>query len=521
MNTRTIGKILGAAGLVLLLSSGFTWLVTSGSAALAGAKVASGVVLIGFFFFTNWEGMGQFASRRSSAFVVSSVVMTVAVLAGLSALNYVAAKKNKTWDLTSKKIYTLAPQTSGALKDLKEKVKAIGFLASKDPAYEPLENLLRRYADEAPETFEYVFKDPMKHPDLTAKYNVKQGASTVVLVRGEGEKQTQTSLNIISEQELTNALLKLNSGGEQKVCFVQGHGEYPLDAQPGQQPGTAVSELKQSLAQEGYTAEPLNLAGQSEVPRDCGLLVIAGSRGSYTDPEVQSVEQYLSEGGRLAYFAELGSEPGLGKLLARYAIEVDPGLVADLKFANRSPFHVISPFFSEHEIGKLLKGLQMNILLPTVRGLSILHTPESEGATATPVLTSSPYAWVESTPDDQPEPNEGEKAGQIPLVVASTRNTASVPNKRFDEGRVVVFGDSELLVDVNWGYEPNRNLVLNALAWTGSQVNKVTIRPPDRDISTIDIDEQTMGQLRFFATDLLPLSLLMVGLGIWIARRNQ
>ena len=519
MNTRTIGKILGAAGLVLLLSSGFTWLITSGSAALAGAKAASGAVLIGFFFFTNWEGMGQFASRRSSAFVVSSVLMTVAVLAGLSALNYVAAKKNKTWDLTSKKIYTLAPQTQTALKDLKEKVKAIGFLASKDPAYEPLENLLRRYADEAPEKFEYAFKDPMKHPDLTAKYNVKQGASTVVLVRGDGEQQTQTSLNIISEQELTNALLKLNAGGEQRVCVVAGHGEYPLEPQPGQ--GASLSELKQSLAQEGYTAQSLNLAGQQEVPRDCGLVLVAGSRGAFAEPEVATLQKYLSEGGRLAYFAEMNAEPGLDKLLASHGIQVDPGIVADLRFANRSPYNVVSPFFSEHEIGKLLKGLQMNVLLPTARALSVLHTPESEGATATPVLTTSPYAWVESTPNDEPSPDEGEKAGQLPLVVASTRNTASAPNKRFDEARVVVFGDSELLVDANWGYEPNRNLVLNALAWTSSQVNKVTIRPPDRDISTIDIDEQTMGQLRFFATDLLPLSLLMVGLGIWIARRNQ
>ncbi|MBM4379982.1 MAG: GldG family protein [Deltaproteobacteria bacterium] len=520
MNTRTIGKILGAAGLVLLLSSGFTWLITSGSAALAGAKAASGVVLIGIFFFTNWEGMGQFASKRSSLFVLSSAVMTLSVLAGLSAINYVAAKKNKAWDLTSKKIYTLAPQTQTALKDLKEKVKAIGFLAAKDPAYEPLENLLQRYADETPERFEYAFKDPMKHPDLTAKYNVKQGASTVVLVRGEGEMQTQTSLNIISEQELTNALLKLNAGGEQKVCVVAGHGEFPLEPQPGQ-PGTSLSELKQSLAQEGYTTEALNLAGQQEVPRDCGLVVVAGSRGAFAEPEVATLQKFLAEGGRLAYFAEMNAEPGLDKLLATYGIQVDPGIVADLRFANRSPYHVVSPFFSEHEVGKLLKGLQMNILLPTVRGLSVLHTPEAEGATATPVLTSSPYAWVESTPNDEPEPNEGEKAGQLPLVVASTRNTASAPNKRFDEGRVVVFGDSELLVDANWGYEPNRNLVMNALAWTSTQVNKVTIRPPDRDISTIDIDDQTMGQLRFFATDLLPLSLLMVGLGIWIARRNQ
>ena len=85
----------------------------------------------------------------------------------------------------------------------------------------------------------------------------------------------------------------------------------------------------------------------------------------------------------------------------------------------------------------------------------------------------------------------------------------------------MVFGDSDILTDNNWGYEPNRNLVMNAVAWATNQVAKVTIRPPDRDISTIDIDDKTMGFVRFYAMDLAPLSVLIVGLSIWISRRNK
>jgi ABC-type uncharacterized transport system involved in gliding motility auxiliary subunit len=109
----------------------------------------------------------------------------------------------------------------------------------------------------------------------------------------------------------------------------------------------------------------------------------------------------------------------------------------------------------------------------------------------------------------------------MPIVVATTRDTKAAANKRFDEARVLVIGDSEILVNALWGHEANRNLVMNGIAWTAAQSQKITIRPPDRDISTIDINEATMTNIRFASMDLLPLLLIATGLVIWLARRNQ
>ena len=49
----------------------------------------------------------------------------------------------------------------------------------------------------------------------------------------------------------------------------------------------------------------------------------------------------------------------------------------------------------------------------------------------------------------------------------------------------------------------------------------MTIRPPDRDISTIDLDADMLSRIRLVATDLLPLTWLVVGLAIWLTRRNK
>jgi hypothetical protein len=141
---------------------------------------------------------------------------------------------------------------------------------------------------------------------------------------------------------------------------------------------------------------------------------------------------------------------------------------------------------------------------------------------AEPLVLTSPQAWEELTPDQNPSPSNGEKTGQIAIAAVSVKPVAAdVKDKRNDEGRVVLFGDSTLLVDAYWGHEGNRNLVLNAVAWASNQFQKVTIRPPDRDISTIDLDTGGLARIRLFATDLLPLTVLGLGLTIWLTRRNK
>ncbi|MFZ5470726.1 MAG: GldG family protein [Myxococcota bacterium] len=538
---KTLGKIFGGLGLVLVLSSPITLVFTSGSTTVTIVKATIGVVLIGAWFATHskqlfgadapapkpgsaTEGerpMG--AGTRAGFFWVSTGLLALVTVGALAAANFIVARRNKTWDLTSKKIYSLAPQTTSTLRALKDPVKAIGFLPADHPAYDTLDELFRRYAAES-ERFVYALKDPLKNPDLAAKYQLREGQTTVVLTKGEGTQAAHTAINVLSEQELTNALIKLEKVGEQKVYYLVGHGEWPLEEVEPTAEGpsvTSAGELAKSLLQEGYSPQTLNLVEKNEIPRDAALLVIAGARSRFSDGEKALLEKYLEEGGRLVYFAEAKADPGLDALLAKYGVQVDEGLVADDRVNPTNPYVVVTAAMGDHDITRILKQVKANVELPTVRGLSVLHEGLADGVVVTPVVVSSPFAWVETTLDDQPRLSPGEKAGAIPLVLASTRPTASAKDKRFDEARVLVFGDSEVLVDAMWGHEADRNLVLNSLAWASSQVQKITIRPPDRDISTLDVDDAMLSRIRFISMDLLPISLVGFGLAIWLARRSK
>jgi ABC-type uncharacterized transport system involved in gliding motility auxiliary subunit len=139
--------------------------------------------------------------------------------------------------------------------------------------------------------------------------------------------------------------------------------------------------------------------------------------------------------------------------------------------------------------------------------------------TVTPLALTTPSAWVETTMSEKPVLDPGEKSGQLPLAMAVVRESSSA-NRRTGEARVVIFGTSQLLNGA-WAYEPNRNLVLNALAWSSNQPKKLTIRPPDRALSTLDLDEPRLATIRLVSMDLLPMLLIGVGLTIWVTRRSR
>ncbi|AGC46642.1 hypothetical protein MYSTI_05363 [Myxococcus stipitatus DSM 14675] len=523
MKATHLGQYLGALGLMLLLSSPVTLFITSGSLTAAVVKAGLGLVLVGVYLATNLESFRQFASSQASFAFLRSALTVLVALCGLVALNYLAATKGARWDLTQGRIHSLSPQTVTALESLPEKVVAIGFLPPTHEANALLESLFQRYHEQAPERFEYQLLDPSSSPELAARFNLRAGQASVVLVRGEGLNAPHTTAASVSEQDLTNALIRLTSVGTQRVYFITGHGEWPLEKEQANaaDPGATLSELRRQLLHEGYAADAMYLVGTTDIPRDASLVIIAGARAPYTEPEVEVLRKYLAGGGRMLYFTDVGLEDGLGSLLAEYGIQLDEGVAADSQFNSGNPYVLVSKFYSNHAIVKPLVQRNLNVQLPMVRSLGVLREGMAPGVRVEPMVHTSQNGWVETTPAQNAVPSDGEKAGQLTLAAAITRDTSDTPDKRFGEARLVVLGDSDLLLDSNWGHEPNRNLVMNALGWASHQVARITVRPPDREVSTLELDASAVKRMRFLATDLFPLTLMGLGIAIWLARRHK
>ncbi len=516
---KTLGSVAGAVGLLLVLTSVITFLVTVGSLVLFAVKLGLGVALLIFWALT--ARTGDSALIRRASYFSSSIGMGLAFIGLLAALNFITARKAPTWDLTAKKIFSLSDQTVKTLEGLKQPVKIIGFFEG--PAPEVVENLFKRY-QEVGDKFSYEFKDPRKEWELTAKYQIRQGQPAAVLISGEQHSTVSMQRLVtgqLAEQELTNGIIKLQAVGSQKLYILSGHGEVPLEpqAQTEEAMASSLMALSRLLSDEGYAPEQLNLIDAGLIPADASALVIAGARTKFSDGELTLLEQYLNEGGRLLYFAEAQATSGVEPLLAKYGVQVEPGIVADSRVNPNQPYIVYTPFLSEHAISRALKAQQMNVIFATSRALTVLHEDTLPGVKAEPLVLTTPYAWADLNPGENPEAEDGERTGQLPLAVAVTRDVQGEA-KRADETRVVVFGDSDLLAGT-LGHPPNLNLVFNAVAWATQQVQKITIRPPDRDISTFELTPGQAELIRVIAIDLLPTALLALGLSIWLSRRSR
>lgn len=520
-------QVLGAIGLLLTLTSPAALFLAAGRTPFY-VVLACGLLSLAVYLVTARSQVRE-RLARTGFFHGSSALIALLTLAVLIAANFIVSRRGKTWDLTRNKIYSLSAQTLSTLKEIKEPVKALVFLqnGASPPA---IESLFRRYAEESG-TFSFEFKDINKTPDLVKKYDIRPG-QLAVITRGAGEKESHVFLNVerlvnpqAQEQELTNGLVKLNGRGQEKLYFLVGHGEPLLDVPQGMNPEDGAMEtlavLKAVLDDEGYVPTELNLAEKQAIPPDASAVVVAAPRGRFTEGEEALLEQYLSQGGRLLYFPPLNGEAPLSKLLAKYGVQIEAGLVADPRSNPKSPYVVVTSSLGDHEITKPLARERNIVAMIATRALTQLREGVLPEVTVSPLVLSSPNAWLETSPAEEPTLDTGERAGQLPLVLAATRSTAAVQDKRKDEARLVVFGSGTLLTAGFGAAAGNRNLVMNAFGWACSQSQKITIRPPDRDLSTLDITPDMMGGLKFSTMYALPVLLLAVGLTIWQTRRAR
>ena len=118
----------------------------------------------------------------------------------------------------------------------------------------------------------------------------------------------------MGEQMFTSMLLAVTSAKPFKAYFLQGHGEPSLSDTDE----TGYLKFGSILAQNYIAVTNLELLGDNPVPMDCNLLIIAGPRTAFSEPELQKIDQYLTQGGRLLVlfnYASIKHPTGLEAIL--------------------------------------------------------------------------------------------------------------------------------------------------------------------------------------------------------------
>lgn len=550
-----IGPIL----IVMGLSAG----AVAGMGPVPLALIIAGIVVIGLWIIfqdsKDLTSAGQtFWNSRSTQAGTNALVATLAVLAILGLINFVAARNTLRVDLTENQLFTLAPQSQEVVQSFDQPVKVWVFNSNSNPLdLEMLENYRRRSSK-----FSFEFVDPQARPDLTQKFGVTD-LGQVYLEYGEKRKylQSVSETERLSEVKLTNALQQIKSDRTDKVYFLQGHGELSLEA--GQQ--AALSQAVQGLDDKNYKSEPLNLADRTQVPSDAAVVVVAGPKQALFEGEVKVLRDYLKRGGSLLLMLNPKNNAGLDSLLQEWGVKLDNTVVinaSERQVRGYGPAAALVTEYGNHPITKDFAGRYS--FYPFARPIEI--TPTSD-VNATPLLLTNDQTWAESNPESQelkfdansdrqgplalgvalsrkvdtwttpqPTPTPTNQPGAKSTASPSPSPTASPSpspsptktetkpeagsDKPKGESRLVVLGNANFATDGLFTQQLNGDVLLNSVSWLSQRDDQVlSIRPKQANNRRINMTTQQATALILISLVIVPLIGFVTGGFLWWKRR--
>ena len=379
----------------------------------------TGLAFIGFWLLFVGAFAPEFWGRRSTQVGTNAIVATLAMLVILGLLNFLGVRYAQRVDLTENQLFTLSPMSQRVVKNLQQPVKVWIFDPKPNPADRDLLNNYRRYGSK----LEYEFVDPQLKPSLAQKFKV-QSPGEVYLEYGSARKplQTVSDAERLSEIKLTNGIEQLTSDRTDTVYFLQGHGERPLEQVEG-----GLSEAVGALKEKNFTAQPLNLAERSDVPKDASLVVVAGPKRALFPGEAQALRTYLATGGSLLLMVDPETNPGLDNLLADWGVQLERQIAIDASGQGRSvglgPATPLVTKYGNHPITRDFgSGFSFYPLARPVEAKSV------DGVKETPLIMTNEQSWGESSPEKQPlqfEP-KSDRPGPLTLGVALSRQAQPV-----------------------------------------------------------------------------------------------
>ncbi len=407
-------KYLFWLGPILTIMGLTAYAVSDKWSSIALALLITGLVILGLGLAFLGSLAPGFWGRRSTQVGTNALIATSAVLLILGLINFLAVRYDQRVDLTENQIFTLSPQSQQVVRNLQEPVKVWVFDPKRNPADEELLKNYRRYGS----NLQFEFVDPQLKPGLAQKFNV-QLPGQVYLEYGSKRQLLQTvgEGERLSESRLTNSIEQIMSDRTDKVYFLQGHGERPLEQVEG-----GISQALGTLKDKNFIAQPLNLAERSTVPEDASLIVVAGPKRALFPGEVQALRNYLSNGGSMLLMIDPEANSGLDSLLAEWGVTLGSQIVIDASDQGSSvglgPATPLVTNYGNHPITQDFgRGFS---LFPLARPVDIKSV---EGVKETALVRTNQESWGESNPQKQPlqfEPKE-DRAGPLTLGVALSR----------------------------------------------------------------------------------------------------
>lgn len=526
----------GYTGAGLILAGAFLHSTDMVERTYATIVLIVGAALLATFALMEWGQLKQALERRSTRYGANAAAL-ILILAGiLTFVNLIGARYSKRIDMTATNRFSLSELTVNVLNELNQDIHIVAFFRNAGPeagTRVTLEDLLNQYRYHS-RHISYEFIDPDREPGIAREYNIS-AYGTIVF---ESETGKTEHITRVTEEALTNAVVRVTREGQKTVYFVEGHGE------PGihNTDRNGFSQLQQALKNQSYEVKTLLLIERASVPEDCDVLVIGGPQKDLLDHEREAILNYLRPGGRALFlldppFPEKTAD--LSGILSAWNVKADDNVVVDVsgvgRFFGAGP---LAPAVSNYPAHPITRDFRSATFYPLVR--SVDPVASNDSVTVQTIAMTSDRSWADyNPPASQEQPIRFDAGtdveGPVSVAVAVTADPRGVPRKDMKtltpqelarnpeaherKTRMVVVGNSTFATNTYFGVSGNGDFIMNAINWLAEEEDLIAIRPKSSDTRLAQISLTQMGSIFWFTVVIFPSLMLVIGGVVWWNRR--
>lgn len=483
---------------------------------------------------------------------LNAIISTLSVLAIVVMLNYLAIRHFYRFDITASKQWQLSPMTIRLLNSLTNDVKVIICFDKSSPLYEYTYSMLREYSSISPR-IKLRLIEPTSNPAETEQiksiYQLGSAVSKDLVIFDSGGQTKVVYSSELSDYELeplgdpqkrefrrkiiafkgemvfTSAILSVTQPRKLKAYFVQEHREHSIGSRDEI---TGMSKFANLLMEQKIQCELLSLLGSAEIPSDCNLLVIAAPLDPYTSDEIDKIERYLNQGGRMLVLFNnntINKVIGLEKLLIGWGVVVGNNLVVDpsRQVPRSRGLELSLNIFGLHPIVEPLEGGAVHMLMP--RSVSSIKSkdvkPDAPRVTEL-IFTSEQGVATTEIKDGVAYINPARAVvGTYSVAAAVERGIVKGVTAGRGSTRIVVVGDSFFLCNQMIDAGANRDFAMLAVNWLLDRSELLGgIGPRVVKEYRLLLNQKQLSSLRWVLLGALPGSVIFIGFIVWFRRRK-
>ena len=464
------------------------------------------------------------ASRKSHLqYRIQHLIFITLLLACIGFAGWMSNEYNQRSDWTAGKRHSLSNDTLLLLKELSFSINLRSYQADDPALNKAVIEILNRYQQNK-SNFSFELINPDIFIEQAKADNIKRYGQTVIEYNGQFEQ-----IDVLSEENITNALIRLHRSKKPELLFLNQHGERsPNDTSP-----VGYSELTSKLISKGFKISEINLL-QNVLPINNSVLILGSINKKLLENEQKKILQYINDGGQVLWLQDPALDDSQLSLAAALNINFIDGVVVDnnqevnrmLQLSHPAIIPILE--YKRHPITEKMKSFT---LFTTATAISSNPDNNNENSSenqntkhnwiTSDLLITSDSSWSET--DNFVLGVEFNKERDLfgPLSIGIAQQRQIKSDTELSSQRIVIIGDTDFIANNKLGNGANLEFILNTFNWLTKSDKLISISPKNAPDLKLNLSAPLAAVLGLLFLIVLPVFFFITGAVIWFKRHKK